>query len=161
RHTVTISRRFSLGRYEVTRRQYADFIAATGRETSACEVAGPDAKWSSKQGFNWSKTGFPQSDDHPVVCVSWHDAQAYVQWLSKLAGKSYRFPSEAEGEAAARAGTDTSRYWGNNTDIACRYANARDETFFEWATDKVRLSGHFQCRDGYIYTAPVGSFEPN
>jgi len=90
--------------------------------------------------------------------VSWNDATAYAQWLTQQTGKQYRLPTEAQWEYAARAGTTTSRYWGNNPDEACRYANVHDKTSkqvngFSWP--------HHDCTDGYAKTAPVGSFQPN
>jgi formylglycine-generating enzyme required for sulfatase activity len=106
---------------------------------------------------NWRNPRFTQTDNHPVVCVSWNDATAYVKWLSQQTGKQYRLPSEAEWEYAARAGTEISRYWGNDLDDACRYANVADKTA------KKKFSGWsiHNCTDGYVYTAPVGSFKSN
>ena len=94
-HQVTIARPFWLGKYPVTRGEYAAFAAGTGR--------GADS---------WASTGFPQDERHPVVNVSQEDALAYVAWLSQQTGQAYRLPSEAEWEYAARAGTTTARYWG-------------------------------------------------
>ena len=91
---------FALGRTEVTRAEYAAFVAATGHGSGGGCMGG------------WREPGFVQGGDHPVVCVSWEDAQAYVAWLSRETGESYRLPSESEWEYAARAGTTTARYWG-------------------------------------------------
>jgi formylglycine-generating enzyme required for sulfatase activity len=107
---------------------------------------------------NWRNPNFSQNDNHPVVCVSWNDATAYAEWLSDQTGKQYRLPTEAEWEYATRAGTKTARYWGNNPDDACRYANVHDNTSkkengFSWT--------HHKCTEGYAKTAPVGQFQPN
>jgi len=93
-----------------------------------------------------------------VINVNWDDAKAYTAWLSRKTGHTYRLPSEAEWEYAARAGTTAARYWGASADDACGYANGHDRTSkrvnqFDW-------SSH-DCDDGYAQTAPVGSFEAN
>ncbi len=148
RHAVTIGYGFSLGKYEVTRGEYAAFAQATGRQPGAsCHMIGPDGKWSDIEGRDWRSPRFAQTDRDPVVCVSWDDAKAYVAWLSRTTGKRYRLPSEAEWEYAARAGTTSARHWGEHHRDACRYANVSD--------------AFHGCRDGHEWTAPVGTFQPN
>ncbi len=93
-----------------------------------------------------------------MVCVSWKDAQAYVAWLTQKTGHWYRLLSEAEWEYAARAGTTTAAYWGDSQGDACAYANGADLTMEEQFPDQEAAQ---PCHDGYVYTAPVGSFKPN
>jgi sulfatase modifying factor 1 len=100
-HAVHFAAPFWLGRTDVTRGQFAAFVKATGYQPADC-----------KGGRSWRAPGFAQTDDHPVVCVSAADADAYASWLGVRTGKQYRLPSEAEWEYAARAGTSTVRYWG-------------------------------------------------
>ncbi len=105
-----------------------------------------------------------QGDDHPVVCVSWNDAQEYLKWLNgKASGKGFRLLTEAEWEYAARAGQGASRYpWGDDlrySDI-CNWANGLD------ATCRAQISAMSRarsapCDDGYAHTAPQGAFKPN
>ena len=99
-----------VGRTEVTFAQFRDFVQRSGYDNPRwqnypCESAGgrlPD----------WKDPGYAQLDNSPVVCVSWSDAEAYVQWLSRETGQNYRLPTEAEWEYAARAGTETTYWWG-------------------------------------------------
>jgi formylglycine-generating enzyme required for sulfatase activity len=133
---------FWLGKYPITRGQFDLFVQDTGYEAT-----GPCRSDEGRDNRSWRDPGFAQTDDHPVVCVSWDDAQAYVRWLSAKTGKVYRLPSEAEWEYAARAGTTTARYWGDIQDEPkaawCHYAQVAE------------------CEGGYAQTAPVGGFPPN
>ncbi len=131
-HEVDVAS-FALSKFEVTRGQFAAFVAATAYDI----VGGCLYEPGSWRDQSW------QSDDHPVVCVNWDDTQAYVQWLSEETGYRYRLPTESEWEYAARAGTKTRFYWGYRAPDLCKYANA----------------GH--CDDGWKRTAPVGSFMAN
>jgi formylglycine-generating enzyme len=150
---------FAVGKYHVTRAEYARFVAATGRTGDGCET------WTERdQGKSWRDPGFPQTERDPVVCVSWDDAKAYAAWLSQTTGKAYRLLNEAEWEYAARAGTTTARYWGNAVNAMCGYANGPDLSLKEKFPEKflnASYVGVAQCRDGYVFTSPVGSFKPN
>jgi formylglycine-generating enzyme required for sulfatase activity/serine/threonine protein kinase len=95
--------------------------------------------------------------DRPVINVSWNEAAAYASWLSRKSGKKYRLPTEAEWEYAARAQTETVRYWGNRADQQCRNANGPDQAARERYVNIVAAS----CNDSYVETAPVGKFAPN
>jgi formylglycine-generating enzyme required for sulfatase activity len=151
-------RGFSMGKYPVTRGQFAEFIQQTGYQPARqCYSELSGGKWGNTSKAHWMSPGFSQTDKDPVVCVSWTDAVAYVQWLSKATGKPYRLPSESEWEYAARAGTTGSHYWGDDADDACKYANAGDlaakKKYSNWKV--------VDCDDGYAYTSPVGKFQPN
>lgn len=122
-HSVSIQP-FSASKSPITKAQFSAFVAATGYRTDAEKNQGCFVlrlgQWKSDEAFNWANPGFQQGNDHPVVCVSWHDAKHYVEWLNNLpsisqngdAGK-YRLLSEAEREYITRAGTDSVYWWGN------------------------------------------------
>lgn len=155
---VTIAQAFAVGRFEVTRGQYAAFVQATGRETgSSCAVfSGSEYKFEGNR--NWRSPGFEQTDAHPLVCVSWEEAQAYVQWLSQQTGRRYRLLSEAEWEYAAREGTTSAFIWGTDPNAGCRDANGADRT----AQGKLPSNWTYStCTDGAVFTAPVGSYAAN
>jgi formylglycine-generating enzyme required for sulfatase activity len=170
RHSVTIPRPFALGRCEITVGQFRRFAEDPAKPyTTTAEQPGAKGcfTWNSKnriwgltQGRNWRNPGFPQTEDDPVVCVSHQDADAYAAWLSTKTGASYRLPSEAEWEYAARAGTETARYWGEDPKGSdqCAFANG--------AGQEAKAVGgvgwtYADCRDAFPYTAPVASFRPN
>ena len=152
-HEVTIGRPFAVGVYEVTRGELARFVSETGRSMGDSCWTYEGGEWEERSGRHWMSPGYSQTDSHPVVCVDWNDAKAYVRWLSGKTGHEYRLPSEAEWEYVARARTGTSRYWGEGESDQCRHANGADASadFGLWAG----------CDDGFSRAAPVGSFAPN
>ncbi|MBS0376332.1 MAG: formylglycine-generating enzyme family protein [Proteobacteria bacterium] len=164
---VSISRAFAIGRYEVTVAEFRAFATAANYAPAGdCRVAS-DGAWVRLPDRSWTTPGFPtpQADNEPVVCVSWDDAKAYADWLSKATGKVYRLPSETEWEYAARGGTTTARYFGDRDSdedtvlsVACDYANVYDASS---VTELPFPYPSARCRDGHTYTAPVGSFKPN
>jgi formylglycine-generating enzyme required for sulfatase activity len=141
---------FALGRTDVTRGQWAAFAAATNRPTvGGCAWAGPLGHRLDPS-KSWRAVDFEQDDTHPVVCVSWGDAQAYTRWLGERTGHAYRLPSEAEWEYAARAGTTTAFPWG---DVATHdRANYGAETC---------CSGLASGADRWVATSPAGAFPVN
>src|SRR5262249_33414521 len=102
-HEVEITQPFYLGQTEVTVGQFRQFAKATGYKTQAEREGGarrhlPNSQWMADADTNWMSPGFAQTDDQPVVCVSWNDAVEFCRWLSKQEGKDYRMPTEAEWE---------------------------------------------------------------
>lgn len=125
-HRVRIAA-FALSKTEITRGQFAEFVKQAKYDAGdKCWMLAQE-KFAARDG-NWLKPGYPQNNTHPVTCINWDDAQAYAKWLSRKTRKQYRLPTEAEWEYAARAGTRSARYWGDNPDLACRYANVADKT---------------------------------
>jgi len=96
-HRATI-KPFALGKFELTVEQFAAFADETEYDTgSTCDVW-QDGQWSERPGYNWRKPNFPQTGAHPAPCLSWDDAKAYLAWLSRKTGHTYRLPTEAEWE---------------------------------------------------------------
>jgi len=130
---------FWMGKTEVTNAQYRTFHKAHN----------------SKEFQSVSLNG----DFQPAVYVTWEDAESFAQWLTtKNGGKNkFRLPTEAEWEYACRAGSDASRYWGDDPNKACESENVSDQTAKKlWGWEDVH-----GCDDGYGATAPAGSFQPN
>jgi len=98
-------------------------------------------------------------DRVPVEEVNWNEAQRFVWLMSVFGHGHYRLPSEGEWEYAARAGTTTSRYWGDNINSGCAYENIADQSLKRVVPDLVGV--FVDCDDGYASTAPVASFKPN
>jgi formylglycine-generating enzyme required for sulfatase activity len=111
-HRVVINYPFAVGRYEVTVGEFSRFVTATGRRMDGCWL-NVNGEWKLLEDRNWRLPGYGQTERDPVVCVSWEDARAYVDWLSGVLRQGYRLLSEAEWEYVARAGTATARPWGD------------------------------------------------
>ena len=154
-HPVVIGYAFGMGVYEVTVGEFREFVDATSRQITGCTVY--DGAWHERADLGWSDVGYPQTATHPVACVSWRDALDYTSWLSHKTGQHYRLPSASEWEYAARAGSEAPRPWSASTETACNSANVADlaaaQRYPGWKVHP--------CNDGYVYSAPVGSFAPN
>jgi formylglycine-generating enzyme required for sulfatase activity len=166
-HTVTVGNLY-MGKYEVTVAQFRQFINEAGYQTDADKDGGSymwtGDKWEKRSGVNWKCDAEgnirPQSEyNHPVIHVSWNDANEYCNWLSRKTGKSYRLPTEAEWEYAAGNGSMHTKYsWGNGDPYGKSGGNVADESAkrkFGWSGTRAGYD------DGYATTAPVGSFNPN
>lgn len=157
-HRVRIGYSLAVGKFDVTRGEFAEFVAEAKYHTGRDGCVGFTGKsFETNNAYNWKNPGFPQTDDHPVVCVSWQDANAYATWLSRKTGKPYRLLSEAEWEYAARGGRRTPYWWGKRIETGCAFANMADlraKRVFPWW-------GVSNCDDRYVFTSPVGAYAPN
>lgn len=138
-HKVTFAKPFAISRYHVTAGELNAYIKATGTQIKS----GDDrpGRWCEA-----SKPSYPQGPRQPAVCIDWYEVQGYAQWLSKTTGKTYRMVTEAEREYAARAGSTGP------------FPFPFDEEGQYQITQHANTYGP---RDGYTYTAPVGSYPPN
>lgn len=118
---VNIAKPFAVGRFAVTRGEFAAFVTTTGHKTDGGCYGYTGKEMKRDPDRNWRDPGFTQDDRHPAVCVSWNDAKAYVAWISSVTGKNYRLLSEAEREYVTRAGSTTPFWWG--TTISTDKAN--------------------------------------
>lgn len=136
---------FAVAKFPVTRAQWRAFASATHRPTPSAPCA-----YALTANPSWENPGFAQDDQHPVVCVSWGDAQDYSAWLSERTGHHYRLLRDVEWEYAARAGAVTAYPWG---EVASHErANYGKDSCCGPA---------MQGRDRWDYTSPVGAFPAN
>jgi len=168
-HEVTISKPFYMGMTHVTVDQFAAFVKDSGYKTDGEKDANAiplkiiDGKLEGgKVGVvSWRNPGFEQKSDHPVVRISWNDAQAFCAWLSKKTGKTVTLPTEAQWEYACRAGTTTAYPWGDNPDDGKGWANLADQSLQKMLPNAPADWKFFAWDDGFVFTAPVASFKPN
>ena len=172
---MRITRAFYLGQTEVTVGQFRRFVDASGyvaeseRDGTGAYGYNPaydpattvrgDAFEGRHPKYSWRNPGFSQTDDHPVVNITYADALALAAWLSKQEGVVYRLPTEAEWEYACRAGSRTRYASGDDPASLGKFANLFDEdaavNWPAWQTFALKQ------RDGFAFTAPVASFAAN
>ena len=166
-HPVTLTRAYWIGTTEVTRGQFAAFVAATNYRTDAERKGWAWARTGSltarREGVTWSAPGFEQSDEHPVVYVSANDAAAFCRWLSERKGRRYRLPTEAEWEWACRAGAAAAYPWGDDPTAGAGQANLYDRSAAAAHAGSVYFNGIAPAgwADNFVATAPVGRFRAN
>jgi formylglycine-generating enzyme required for sulfatase activity len=132
-HRVSLSA-FKMMKYEVTQGQWQAVMGSNPSYYASC------------------------GSDCPVEQVSWDDIQGFIEKLNAKTGQKYRLPAEAEWEYAAKAGSTTKYSFGNSENGLCDYGNGADKSakrkYSDWTANE-------NCDDGYVYTAPIGSFKPN
>jgi formylglycine-generating enzyme required for sulfatase activity len=165
-HRVTVQS-FAMGRCEVTMAQFEQFVNETGYRTDAEKRGGCFTLDSTGNNLeqradgHWRKPGFTQRGTHPVVCVSFRDAEAYIAWLNLRSGRTFRLPTEAEWEYAARAGKTERFSFGDDLDakVQCTYANGADQSIQTQHFAEERKVA--KCNDKHVFTSPVGALESN
>jgi len=149
-HRVSFARPFAVARYSTTRGEFARFVRESGYRPAPGCLIDRDGIWRDERKAGWRHPGFAQTDRDPVVCMSWNDGKAYAKWLSRKTGHAYSLLTEAQWEYAARAGTDTSYYWG--AQASHDHANYGADRCCAPATGG---------KDRWLHTSPSGSFPPN
>jgi formylglycine-generating enzyme required for sulfatase activity/arylsulfatase A-like enzyme len=172
RHRVGITKPFDMSIHEVTIGQFQQFVNATAYRTAAesdrtggfgFDLSRRPIKGRYDRIFTWKSTGYAQTEHHPVANLTWDDANAFVEWLSREEAVRYRLPTEAEWEYACRAGSDTTFQEGLNLEEITTIGNVADMSL-KTAGVELNADNGFTfvtTDDGYVFTAPVGSFRKN
>jgi formylglycine-generating enzyme len=148
-----------IGSTLVTRDQFKVFADETGFAAEGDCIKLHDNQWGPDPALTWIEPGFEQAGDHPVVCVTWLDATAYVDWLSERTGKPYRLPTVEESNTAAFADSPGPYAWGGDKEAICLFANTADQSYKSVEPNDTQPL--WPCDDGYPYTSPVTAFPPN
>lgn len=165
-HRVRITQSFYMSRTEVTVVQFRRFVEDSGYVTDAERLGTgcnglvlPSGEVRRDPQWIWSSPGFFQTDQHPVVCVSWQDAIAFCGWLSDLTQQRYRLPTEAEWEYACRAGTNSLFSTGDKLESLEGFVNCGDRSLAD--VFPAACPAVVKWNDGFPFTSPTGSFKPN
>lgn len=169
-HRVRISRPFWIGTHEVTVGQFRQFVNETEYK-SEDEIRGEGTRLVLLNGIylpkkspkgSWQSPGFRQLPQHPVVSVSWVDANRFIDWLNEKHGGGWSLPTEAQWEYACKAGTTSTFYLGSDPSVIGRdfnsFGTVEENNEFWTRTPQRRMS---KRTDGFEFTAPVGKFKPN
>lgn len=164
-HEVEITNGFFIGAHEVTVGQFEQFVEAEKYQTDAEKIdegqGFVDGNRASNSGYSWKRTGMSLSKDHPVVNVSWNDAQVFCKWLSRKEKKTFRLPTEAEWEYACRAGTLSLFSSGDDDTALASIGNAMDETFIAAFPRTNNPQYAVKANDGNVFPSKVGSYPKN
>lgn len=157
-HTVYLDD-YWLAKHPVTVGQFKRFVEETGYLTDSERGVGcwvfVGEEWEPTLDGTWKNTYFEQEDSHPVVCVSWYDALAYADWLSKKIGVEFKLPTAAQWEKGARGSDARTWPWGNEIPDGTR-ANYADINYSNKYSEA--RSADKNIDDGYVETSPVGSY---
>jgi formylglycine-generating enzyme required for sulfatase activity len=167
RHQVQLSKPFFLGTHEVTRGEFRKFVDDSGYQSDA-ESDGQGGlgynasqqKLEQKREYTWKNPGWDQTDEHPVVNVTWNDAAKFCEWLSRREGETYRLPTEAQWEYACRAGTTGRVVTGNVPEELEGFANVGDQSYHRIPGFQQSF-GFFAFDDGASFTSTVGKYRKN
>ena len=159
---VSFARSFAVSRYEITRKEFEAYLARENRtiEKGCTEfvVPGPGRlEQRAHASWSWEDPGYSQTSFHPVVCVSWIDAQAFTASLARTSGRGYRLPTEAEWEYAARAGSRSRFFFGDAEEQLCDYGNVYDSGTNRATPGRALVP----CKDYSRLTNVVGTYKPN
>lgn len=169
-HPVSLTKPFELAIYPVTLNAFRQFVEATGYLTDAerdqrggwgfnpASDEAFDLPFEQKPHFTWRNPGFQQTKDHPVINVSWNDATAFCEWLTQRESLTYRLPTEAEWEYSCRGGAVSRFYNSDEEESLHAIANIADLSL-KRVHDKISWTAPWD--DGFPFTSPVGSFQPN
>jgi formylglycine-generating enzyme required for sulfatase activity len=163
-HVVTFVHPFAVGKFEVTVEQFAAFVRETSYDAGSSCWTIEGGTFNDRSGRSWRHPGYEQTRSHPAACVSWRDAKAYAEWLSRKTGATYRLLTEAEWEYAARAHVGPGpapRYsYGDDESKICSHGNGLDQA----AKGSLAGAGSWDfvaCGDGHAFTAAAGRYAPN
>jgi formylglycine-generating enzyme required for sulfatase activity len=158
-HKVKISQPYYIGKYDVTVAQFRAFADAAKFQTLAEKQNKgwtlKDGTWQEVSGVNWRNPGFKQEDNHPVVVVTWNEAQEFCLWATKATGRTVRLPTEAEWEYAARGPKSPKYPWGDKWEGVL--ANVADASLRR-AGFNIKY-GEIMEDDGYPFTSPGGAYK--
>jgi formylglycine-generating enzyme required for sulfatase activity len=147
---ITIDQPFAMGKIEITRGQFAAFVNATGHDTDDQCLKLDGGKWEAFGDIDWHNPGYSQDDSHPVACVDWFDAQAYVKWLSNRTGKHYQLPTESQWEYACRAGEQKKYCGSDDPDSVAWYDQNSNESTHPAGTKQANQFGLFDMNGNVV-----------